>query len=150
EIRTQRSRIGTLIGNLRDLEQNHPHQSVEHLTAENTTLKHRVISSPRTTASWRNGSTPPAQTSASKTADSPTSKPSCSTMPTINNTTSGPIRYPRHLHARDAKSQLRDITDITTAGKLECNPGEQFGWLEARTGAPVTEALADLLAAGAS
>ncbi|MGH3767592.1 MAG: DUF6262 family protein [Candidatus Dormibacteria bacterium] len=42
EIRTQRSRIGTLIGNLRDLEQNHPHQSVEHLTAENTTLKHRV------------------------------------------------------------------------------------------------------------
>ncbi len=42
EIRTQRSRIGTLMGNVRDLEQDHPRESVEHLTAENTTLKHRV------------------------------------------------------------------------------------------------------------
>lgn len=33
---------------------------------------------------------------------------------------------------------------------LECNAGGQFGWLEARTGAPITEALADLLATGAS
>lgn len=32
---------------------------------------------------------------------------------------------------------------------LECNAGGQFGWLEARTGAPLTAALADLLAAGA-
>lgn len=32
---------------------------------------------------------------------------------------------------------------------LECNPGGQFGWLEARTGAPLTRALADLLAHGA-
>lgn len=29
---------------------------------------------------------------------------------------------------------------------LECNPGGQFGWLEARAGLPVTAALADLLA----
>ncbi len=31
---------------------------------------------------------------------------------------------------------------------LECNSGGQFGWLEARTGAPITQALADLLAQG--
>ncbi len=42
EIRTQRSRIGTLIGNVRDLEHDHPRESVEHITTENTTLKHRV------------------------------------------------------------------------------------------------------------
>lgn len=32
---------------------------------------------------------------------------------------------------------------------LECNSGGQFGWLEARTGAPLTQTLADLLAQGA-
>jgi hypothetical protein len=32
---------------------------------------------------------------------------------------------------------------------LECNAGGQFGWLEARTGAPLTAALADLLMRGA-
>lgn len=42
EIRTQRSRIATLMGNVRDLEQHHPHQSIEQITTENTTLKHRV------------------------------------------------------------------------------------------------------------
>ncbi|MGH3845933.1 MAG: hypothetical protein ACRDS0_31615, partial [Pseudonocardiaceae bacterium] len=73
-----------------------------------------------------------------------------STMPTINNTTSGPIRYPRHLHARDAKSQLRDITDITTAGKLECNPNGQWLWLEHEVGLPIAAALADLLSSGVS
>jgi ATP-grasp ribosomal peptide maturase len=31
---------------------------------------------------------------------------------------------------------------------LECNSGGQFGWLEARTGAPLTQALADLLTEG--
>ncbi|MGH8921823.1 MAG: hypothetical protein ACRD0H_26360, partial [Actinomycetes bacterium] len=70
-------------------------------------------------------------------------------MPTINNTTSGPIRYPRHLHARDAKSQLRDITDITTAGKLEANTAGQYGFLETNTGAAMSDALANLLAGGA-
>jgi cell division protein FtsB len=30
------------MGNIRDLEQNHPHQSLEQITAENTTLKHQV------------------------------------------------------------------------------------------------------------
>lgn len=32
---------------------------------------------------------------------------------------------------------------------LECNSGGQFGWLEARTGAPLIQTLADLLARGA-
>ncbi len=32
---------------------------------------------------------------------------------------------------------------------LECNPGGQYGWLEAHTGTPVTAALADLLTQGA-
>jgi glutathione synthase/RimK-type ligase-like ATP-grasp enzyme len=31
---------------------------------------------------------------------------------------------------------------------LECNPGGQYGWLEYRTGAPLTRTLADLLAHG--
>lgn len=31
---------------------------------------------------------------------------------------------------------------------LECNPGGQYGWLEAHTGAPLTAALAELLARG--
>ncbi|MGH4015645.1 MAG: hypothetical protein ACRDSL_17325 [Pseudonocardiaceae bacterium] len=31
---------------------------------------------------------------------------------------------------------------------LECNPGGQFGWLESRTGVPLTHTLADLLAQG--
>lgn len=31
---------------------------------------------------------------------------------------------------------------------LECNPGGQFGWLEAHTGAPISTALAELLANG--
>lgn len=92
--------------------------------------------------------TPPAPTSASKTAASPTSKPSCSTMPTINNTTNDPARYPRHLPARDAKSQLKDITDATTVGQLECNPNGQWGWVEHQTGQPISRALADTLARG--
>lgn len=31
---------------------------------------------------------------------------------------------------------------------LECNPGGQFGWIEANTGLPITSALADLLGEG--
>ena len=66
-------------------------------------------------------------------------------MPTISNTTSGPVRYPRHLHARDAKTQLRGVTNVTTVGKLEVNPTGQFGWLEGTVGVPITDALVDLL-----
>lgn len=42
EIRTQRARIGTLMGEIRDREQDHPRESADHLAAENTTLKQRV------------------------------------------------------------------------------------------------------------
>lgn len=42
EIRTQRARIGTLMGEIRDLEHDHPRESAQHLEAENTTLKQRV------------------------------------------------------------------------------------------------------------
>jgi chromosome segregation ATPase len=42
EVRTQRTRIGTLMGEIRDLEHDHPRESAQHLAAENTTLKQRV------------------------------------------------------------------------------------------------------------
>jgi chromosome segregation ATPase len=42
EIRSQRSRIGELMGQLRDLEQEWPPETIGHITAENTTLKQRV------------------------------------------------------------------------------------------------------------
>lgn len=42
EIRTQRARIGALMGSVRDLEQDRGHDSAEQTTAENTTLKHPV------------------------------------------------------------------------------------------------------------
>lgn len=42
EIRTQRSRIGTLLGTIRDLEHDRPRESAQHLMAENSVLKQRV------------------------------------------------------------------------------------------------------------
>ncbi|MGH3813676.1 MAG: DUF6262 family protein [Pseudonocardiaceae bacterium] len=42
EIRVQRDRIATLMGQIRDLEQDRPSDSAERITAENTTLTHRV------------------------------------------------------------------------------------------------------------
>lgn len=42
EVLTQRQRIGELIGELRDFDQLVPGESVQALTTENTTLKHRV------------------------------------------------------------------------------------------------------------
>ncbi|WP_433291720.1 DUF6262 family protein [Pseudonocardia sp. CA-142604] len=42
EIRTQRSRIGTLMGEIRDLEHDYPRGSAEHLQVENATLKQRI------------------------------------------------------------------------------------------------------------
>ncbi|MET9472225.1 hypothetical protein ACFYWN_28520 [Streptomyces sp. NPDC002917] len=42
EIFTQRQRIGELMGRLRDFEQMVPGESVQRLTTENTSLKHRV------------------------------------------------------------------------------------------------------------
>ncbi|MFD7999560.1 DUF6262 family protein [Streptomyces mirabilis] len=42
EVLTQRQRIGELMGELRDFDQMVPGESVQALTTENTTLKHRV------------------------------------------------------------------------------------------------------------
>ncbi|MEV2256996.1 DUF6262 family protein [Streptomyces sp. NPDC050147] len=42
EVFAQRQRIGELMGQLRDFDQMVPGESVQHLTSENTTLKHRV------------------------------------------------------------------------------------------------------------
>ncbi|MGH3800407.1 MAG: DUF6262 family protein [Pseudonocardiaceae bacterium] len=42
EIRVQRDRMATLMGTIRDLEQDQPSDSAERTTTENTTLKHRV------------------------------------------------------------------------------------------------------------
>jgi chromosome segregation ATPase len=42
EIRAQRSRIGELLGRIRDLEAEWTQDDVQRITAENTTLKHRV------------------------------------------------------------------------------------------------------------
>lgn len=42
EIQTQRSRIATLLGQVRDLEQQPTTESLQHITTENTTLKQRV------------------------------------------------------------------------------------------------------------
>ncbi|WP_275466320.1 DUF6262 family protein [Streptomyces noursei] len=42
EVFTQRQRIGELMGQLRDFDQLVPGESVQQLTTENTTLKHRV------------------------------------------------------------------------------------------------------------
>jgi hypothetical protein len=56
---------------------------------------------------------------------------------------------PRHLHARDMKTQLRVTANVTMAGKFECNPFSQYGWLEDALGLPITSALTDLLESGA-
>lgn len=42
EIRTQRSRIAQLMGQIRDLETNWTDESIERITTENTNLKQRV------------------------------------------------------------------------------------------------------------
>jgi chromosome segregation ATPase len=42
EILTQRQRIGELMGQIRDIDQMVPGESLQSLTTENTTLKHRV------------------------------------------------------------------------------------------------------------
>ena len=42
EIRTQRARIGQLLGQLRDTERDLTHEAVQRITTENTTLKQRI------------------------------------------------------------------------------------------------------------
>ncbi len=38
--------------------------------------------------------------------------------------------------------------DVTTIGKLECNPNGQWGWIEDHADLPITAAVADLLTSG--
>lgn len=56
----------------------------------------------------------------------------------------------RHLAALDLQYGAFDFA-ITSDEKyifLECNPGGQFGWIEANTTLPITRAIADLLEKG--
>ncbi|MGH3889036.1 MAG: hypothetical protein ACRDSZ_21190, partial [Pseudonocardiaceae bacterium] len=55
---------------------------------------------------------------------------------------------PRREHARQVNQQLRAILISAAVGKLESNSSGQYFWLEAHTGAPITNALADLLTDG--
>jgi chromosome segregation ATPase len=49
EIRTQRTRIAQLLGQIRDLENEYPQDSVARISAENTTLKQRLRQAERDT-----------------------------------------------------------------------------------------------------
>lgn len=70
-----------------------------------------------------------------------------------------PIELPAEISGRitqflDAMGLVYGALDFVVSPEgsyafLECNAGGQFGWLEARTGAPLTDTLADLLATGA-
>lgn len=74
EILTQRTRIGELLGHIRDLEVEWTEETIQRITAENTNLKSASASSPPTTAPSTNDSRPLARTYASRTGASPTSK----------------------------------------------------------------------------
>ncbi|MER5756818.1 hypothetical protein [Streptomyces sp. NPDC002088] len=73
EILTQRTRIGELLGQIRDLQADGPRRPSSGSPPRNTTLRQRVRQP--TTAPSTSGSRPPAPTSASRTVASPTSKP---------------------------------------------------------------------------
>jgi predicted trehalose synthase len=68
EIRAQRDRIATLMGQIRDLVHEWPRDGAQRITAENTTLQQRVRHLPRRTGSWRNGCKPPAPAAGSPIA----------------------------------------------------------------------------------
>lgn len=44
------------------------------------------------------------------------------------------------------KAQLGANTDVSTIGKLECNPEGNYAWLEEVTPLPITAAIAGVLA----
>jgi hypothetical protein len=62
EILAQRTQIGELPGQIRDLEAEWTEGAIQRITTENTTLKQRAASSPPTTAPSTSGSRPPART----------------------------------------------------------------------------------------
>ena len=79
EIITQRTRIGELLGRIRDLEADGPRTRSSASPPRTPHSSSVSASSPPTTAPWTNASTPPAPTCASKTGVSPTSKPALPT-----------------------------------------------------------------------
>jgi hypothetical protein len=54
EILTQRTRIGNLLGQIRDLQAEWTEEAIQRITTENTTLNSASANSPPTTAPWRN------------------------------------------------------------------------------------------------
>ena len=74
EILAQRTRIGELFGQIRDLEAEWTQDGVQRITAENTTLKQRVRELTAENHTLTNDSKPPAPTCASKTVELPTLK----------------------------------------------------------------------------
>src|SRR4029079_2707613 len=75
EIIAQRTRIGQLLGRIRDLEAEWTQDAIQRVTTENTTLKQRVRQLTADNRTLDERLRPPAPASASKTAASPTSKP---------------------------------------------------------------------------
>jgi hypothetical protein len=75
EILFQRNRIRELLGQIRDLEAEWTRDDVQRITTENTTLKQRVRQLIADDRRSTNDSKPRAPTCASKTVESPTSKP---------------------------------------------------------------------------
>lgn len=87
---TQRTRIGELLGRIRDLEAEWTQDAIQRVITENTTLKQRVRQLTADNRTRTNASTPPAPTCASKTGVSPTSKP----LPTPAPPPDQPNRHP--------------------------------------------------------
>lgn len=79
EILTQRTHIGELLGQIRDLRAEWTEEAIQRITTENTTLKQRVRQLTADNRTSMSGSRPPAPTSAFRTAASPTSKPASPT-----------------------------------------------------------------------
>jgi small-conductance mechanosensitive channel len=81
EITTQRTRIGELLGQVRDLESEWTMEAVARITTENTTLKQRVRQLAAATAPWKRSCRPSAPATGSPTAGSRRWKPSTSRCP---------------------------------------------------------------------
>lgn len=76
EITAQRTRIGELLGQVRDLQSEWTEEAIQRITTENTTLKRRVRTLTAGKRTSTRNSRPLGRTSGSTTSASPTSKPS--------------------------------------------------------------------------
>jgi chromosome segregation ATPase len=81
EILNQRSRIGELLGQIRDLQAEWTEEAIQRITTENTTFKQRVRQLTADNRTLEERLTAAAQTCASKTAVSPTWRPSSPIRP---------------------------------------------------------------------